>query len=73
MGLRRRLSECYCGAHDRDPREAQELYNAVEFAPILADLIAETPVKRSAGSDAEHMIRVLKAYGFLAPNTGSGG
>ena len=40
----------------------------LEFAPILADLISETPVNRSAGSGAEHMIRLLKAYGFLAPN-----
>ena len=37
----------------------------MEFAPILADLIASTPLDRSAGSDAEHMIRVLKTYGFV--------
>ena len=37
----------------------------MEFAPILAELIAQTPLNRSAGSDAEHMIRVLKAYGFV--------
>jgi hypothetical protein len=39
----------------------------MEFAPILARLIADTPINRSAGSDAEHMIRVLKAYGFVTP------
>ena len=38
----------------------------MEFAPILSDLIARTPLDRSAGSDAEHMIRVLKTYGFIA-------
>ena len=37
----------------------------MEFAPILSDLIARTPLDRSAGSDAEHMIRVLKTYGFV--------
>jgi hypothetical protein len=41
----------------------------MEFAAILEDLIANTPLDRSAGSDAEHMIRVLKTYGFVASSS----
>jgi hypothetical protein len=37
----------------------------MEFPTILAELIDKTPVNRSAGTDAEHAIRVLKAYGLL--------
>jgi hypothetical protein len=37
----------------------------LEFAPILEDLIAGTPIDRSAGSDIEHAIRVLKTYRFV--------
>ena len=44
----------------------------IEFPSILAELIVDTPVKRSAGSDAEHMIRVLKAYRLVSSDsTGS--
>jgi hypothetical protein len=38
----------------------------LEFTPILEELIAGTPTNRSAGSDVEHAIRVLKTYGFVA-------
>jgi len=37
----------------------------VEFPTVLQELIEGTPLDRSAGSDTEHVIRVLKAYGFL--------
>lgn len=37
----------------------------MEFEHVLSAMIEQTPLNRSAGSDAEHMIRVLKAYGFV--------
>ncbi|HEX4625460.1 MAG TPA: hypothetical protein VH231_13480 [Solirubrobacteraceae bacterium] len=37
----------------------------IEFPTILGGLIDRTPVNRSAGSDAQHAIRVLKTYGLL--------
>ncbi len=41
----------------------------LEFAEVLAGLIAGTDANRSADSAPEHMIRVLRAYGFLtSPN-----
>jgi hypothetical protein len=36
-----------------------------EFPTILRELIDLVPVKPSAGSDVEHVIRVLKTYGLL--------
>jgi hypothetical protein len=37
----------------------------MEFPTILSRLIKDTQLGRSADSEAEHMIRVLNAYGFL--------
>ena len=42
----------------------------VEFPTILDELVSLTPKSRSAGSDLEHAIRVLKVYGLL-PDDGS--
>jgi hypothetical protein len=37
----------------------------LEFPEVLQLLIERTPTNRDAGSEGEHVIRVLKIYGFL--------
>jgi hypothetical protein len=37
----------------------------LEFADVLRLLVKATPANRDAGSESEHVIRLLKVYGFL--------
>lgn len=41
------------------------------FPTVLERMIAETPLGPDAPTDGEHMIRVLKRYGFLPSDTGN--
>lgn len=37
----------------------------LEFPEILRFLISETPTGQSAGSETEHVLRLLKVYGLI--------
>lgn len=41
----------------------------LEFPDVLQFLISETPMGRSAGSEGEHVIRLMKIYGLAAAAT----
>ena len=45
----------------------------IEFHAVLEELIDGTPTDRSANSDLEHAIRVLKIYGFIGDGAEAAG
>jgi hypothetical protein len=52
---------------DRVEAYAQEKgVTILEFPDVLRFLIHETPTGRSAGSESEHVIRLMKIYGFVS-------
>jgi hypothetical protein len=41
----------------------------LEFPDVLSYLIEHTPTRRDAGSESEHVIRLMKVYGLLRDDT----
>jgi hypothetical protein len=46
---------------------SQHHVDVIDFPAVLTRLMADANTNKNADSDAEHLLRLLRIYGYLAP------
>lgn len=68
--FRRILVVSRLGSGSSDPVRAylsQRHVDVIDFPAVLTRLMADANTNKNADSDAEHLLRLLRIYGYLAP------